>query len=86
LSDFEARTRQFVLAMVAACQGDSQLRYQVASLVGQMALDEATRPLANSLSRIIAGERGLDNLTSGLEGEPAVLVEAILRELLHLEV
>lgn|GEM_PF-2573151 len=85
MSDFEARTRPFVMAMVEACQGNVELRYQVAALVGQMAQDSATLPMANALSRIIAGERGLASLKEGLEGEPAVLVEAILRELLHVE-
>ena len=71
------------------CLGDlftpAEWDKKAAALREKQAQDAATLPLANALSRIIAGERGLASLKEGLEGEPAVLVEAILRELLHVE-
>jgi len=81
LEDFEARTGPFIGAMVAACRGDSKARHDVSQLVSQMMQDATTLPLGSSLMQIIVGLRDREQLTTSLEGEPAVLVNRILDEL-----
>ena len=81
MDSFEARTSQFVAAMVAACRGDAKARHDVSQLVGQMMQDKATTPMGESLMQIIVGVRNREQLTAQLEGEPAILINQILDEL-----
>ncbi len=81
MDSFEARTSQFVVAMVAACRGDAKAQHDVSQLVGQMIEDSATAPMGQSLMQIIVGMRDREQLTAQLEGEPAILVNQILDEL-----
>ena len=80
-ADFEARTNQFVIAMLLACRGDVAAQQDVSVLIGQMMADESAQPIGQSLMRIVVGERNRPSLTEGLSGEPLLLVNRILDEL-----
>jgi hypothetical protein len=81
LDSFEARTNQFVITMVLACRGEVKAQQDISMLIGQMMADPASVPMGQSLMQIVVGERDRERLLSGLEGEPALLVNRILDEL-----
>ncbi|HEX2910302.1 MAG TPA: hypothetical protein VH186_05795 [Chloroflexia bacterium] len=81
MESFEARTNQFVMAMVLACRGEPRAQQDVSILIGQMLQDPATVPMGESLMQIVVGERDRERLTAPLEGESRMLINRILDDL-----
>lgn len=82
MESFETRTYPFVNAMMQACQGNVTSQQEVSVIIGQMMKDNSTRPFAERLMRVIVGERDRASLTAGLEGEPLLLINRLLDQLL----